>query len=411
MGKTLIPIFLVVLVDIFGMTLVIPLLAIYSEHFGATPAQATLLTTVYALCQLIAAPIIGALSDRYGRRRLLLISQAGTFIGFLIMARATSLWMLFLARAIDGATAGNLSLAQAYISDNTAPKDRARSFAIIGVSFGLGFFIGPFLTGYLVNYGMTAPIHLASVMSATSILFTFFLLPSGREARVVEGPEAEAGAPPAGRRLGVWQIGRYTEYFRRPLLSGLLWQFFLYLFCFTTFTSGFALFAERRLRYQGHPFGPREIGYLFGYVGFLGILLQGGILGRLVKRVGEAPLARSGFAALTLAYTALGFVQGVGPLVALSTVSAYGNGVLRPTLTSLITQRAGRSEQGAVLGLTSSLQSLSAIVAPLVVGQLIQRGLLSQWAFLAAGTALVGLLVSVRIHRAGTPPEPVSEER
>ena len=184
------PIFLIVLVDIFGLTLIIPLLSIYAEHFGASAFEATLLVSVFAVCQLVSAPLLGRLSDRIGRKPMLLLSQVGTFIGFVILARANSLWMIFLSRIIDGATAGNLSLAQAYISDNTAPKDRTKSFALIGIAFGLGFFVGPFLTGYLVRFGITAPIYAAAIMSATSIACTSLLLPAD---------EGALGAPPAGK--------------------------------------------------------------------------------------------------------------------------------------------------------------------------------------------------------------------
>src|SRR6185436_11748865 len=135
---------------------------------------------VYAACQLFAGPIIGHVSDRVGRKPMLLISQAGTFVGFIVMAQATALWMLYLARVLDGATAGNLSLAQAYISDNTAPSDRARSLGLIGIAFGVGFFIGPSLTGYLAaRHGMTTPIYLAAIMAAMSILCTATLLRRG----------------------------------------------------------------------------------------------------------------------------------------------------------------------------------------------------------------------------------------
>jgi len=140
---SLLPVFLIVLVDVFGMTLVIPLLAIYAETLGATPLQATLLVSVFAVCMLLSGPLIGWASDHYGRKPLLLISQIGTFIGFVVMARASSLWMLYLARIIDGATAGNLTIAQAYIADNTPPERRAKAFGLIGIAFGAGFFIGP----------------------------------------------------------------------------------------------------------------------------------------------------------------------------------------------------------------------------------------------------------------------------
>src|SRR6476660_8628968 len=154
---SLLPVFLIVLVDVFGMTLVIPLLAIYAETFHATALQATMLVSVYAACQLFAGPVIGHMSDRVGRKPMLLISQVGTFIGFIVMARAKSLWMLYFARILDGVTAGNLSLAQAYISDHTEPENRAKSFGLIGIAFGVGFFLGPSVTAYLVHYGRRAP--------------------------------------------------------------------------------------------------------------------------------------------------------------------------------------------------------------------------------------------------------------
>ena len=176
----LIPIFLIVLVDVFALTLVIPLLAIYAEKFGATPLQATLLVSIFAVCQLVSGPILGRTSDRIGRKPMLLVSQVGTLVGLLVMATAGSLAMLFVGRVIDGSTAGNLSLAQAYIADNTAPEHRAKSFALIGIAFGLGFFLGPSVTGYLSQYGLRAPFFAAAVLSATSILCTALLLPKPR---------------------------------------------------------------------------------------------------------------------------------------------------------------------------------------------------------------------------------------
>src|SRR5580700_11323278 len=175
----LVPIFLIVSVDVLGLTIILPLLPFYAEKFGASPAVVGLLVSSYAFCQLIAGPLLGRLSDRMGRRPLLLVSQAGTFIGFLILAYAHALWMVFLSRIIDGATAGNLSLAQAYISDVTKPEERAKSFAIIGIAFGMGFLIGPAISGFLAQYSYQYPIFAAAGLSLTSILATYFLLPSG----------------------------------------------------------------------------------------------------------------------------------------------------------------------------------------------------------------------------------------
>jgi multidrug resistance protein len=397
----LLPIFLIVLVDIFAFTLVIPLLAIYAEHFGATPLEATLLVSIYAVCQLVSGPLLGRISDRIGRKPLLLLSQAGTFVGLLVMASAGSLWVLYLARIIDGATAGNLSLAQAYISDNTTPENRAKSFGLIGIAFGLGFFLGPSVTGYLAQYGLRAPIYAAAALSLTSIVCTAALLPHQQPARRAE-PASDSG--PGGRRLALLEWRAYAPFFSRPVLAGLLAQMFLFGFAFTTFTSGFALFAERTFRWNDHPFTPREIGYLFAYAGFLGIILQGGLIGRLVKRFGEPVLVAAGFTAMGAAYLLLGLIHDIGPLIAVATLASFGQGVLRPTLTSLITQNADRSEQGVVLGLNQSLMSIAQVLAPPIGGLLIGSGLLSEWAFIAALAAGLGMLAtrwgSARAHAA-----------
>jgi MFS family permease len=328
------------------------------------------------------------------------VSQIGTFLGLLVMASANSLLMLYVARVIDGATAGNLSLAQAYIADNTAPENRARSFGLIGIAFGLGFFLGPSVTGYLAQYGLRAPIYAAAGLSLASIVCTQLLLPNQRRA-----PAAVATAPvagPAGQRLALLDWSAYVPYFSRPVLAGLLMQMFLFGFSFTTFTSGFALFAERTFRWNDHPFTPREIGYLFAYAGFLGVILQGGLIGRLVKRFGEPALVAAGFTAMSLAYFMLGLIDDIGPLIAVATLASFGQGVLRPTLTSLITQNASRDEQGLVLGLNQSLMSVAQVVAPPLGGFLIGHGLLREWAFVAALAAGGGLVAkrwgSARAH-------------
>jgi len=387
----LFPIFLIVLVDVFGLTIVIPLLSIYAERFGATPLEATLLVSIYALCQLVSGPLLGRLSDRIGRKPVLLVSQIGTFIGFLVLARATSIWVIYLSRLIDGSTAGNISIAQAYISDNSERKDRTKSFALIGIAFGLGFFVGPFFTGYLLKYGMSAPIYGASAMSLCSIVCTLTLLPNVGPPK---GKNSDGDPGPGGKRLALFEWAAYTQYFMRPVLSGLLTQLFFYALCFSTFTSGFALFAERRFTWDGHPFSPREISYLLGYVGLLGIILQGGLIGRLVRRFGESTLVTAGFFTLIVSYLILGPIHGIGALALVSTLSSFGNGVLRPTLSSLVSQNAGPEEQGVVLGLGQSLNSVAQIVAPILGGVLIGLDQLTLWAWVAGLAALAGLVAA-----------------
>ena len=390
-GSPLLPIFLIVMVDVLGLTIILPLLPFYAEHFGASPALVGLLVSTYAACQLVAGPLLGQMSDRMGRRPLLLVSQMGTFVGFLILAWAQALWIVFLARIIDGLTAGNLSLAQAYISDVTRPEERAKSFGIIGVAFGIGFLIGPAISGYLSQFGYTWPIFMAAGLSFASILSTYFLLP-----QVSPAPEPERGLgtpPPAGRRLRVLDWGSYLKYFQQPLVALRLWQFLSFAFAFAIFMSGFALFAERRYTWQGHAFGVKEVGYVFAYVGMLGIILQGGLIGRLVKWLGESKLVTTGFIAATAGFVMIGLTYRVPGLLVAAGIASFGTGVLRPALTSLITQAAGRDEQGVVLGLTQSLMSVCQIIAPAIAGFLIDRELLTTWAMVGAGASAVGIVI------------------
>jgi MFS family permease len=398
-SSPLLPIFLIVVVDILGLTIMLPLLPFYAEHFGARPTVVGLLVSTYALCQLVAGPVLGQISDQVGRKPVLLVSQIGTFIGFIVLAYAPNLFFVFLARVIDGLTAGNLSIAQAYIADVTAPKERARAFAVIGIAFGIGFLVGPGISGYLsAHFGYHVPILCAAGLSFTSILGTSFLLPA-KTPHLEAAEEGPVG--PGGKRLRILDWGNYLDYFRKPVLGGLLIEFLLFSFAFATFTSGFALFAERRFTWNGVPFGPKQVGYVFAYSGFLGILVQSAMRqGALVRKVGEVRLVTLGFLSAAAGYALLGFSFGVALLLVAASFASFGNGVLRPALTSLITQQVSRSEQGLVLGLNQSLLSIAQIVGPAIAGAMIDRGHLTLWALWAAVIMGVAVVLNRRARGA-----------
>src|SRR3989441_7308370 len=327
-SSPLFSIFLILLLDVLGLTIILPLLPFYAESLGATPVIVGLIVSTYAICQLIAGPPLGHLSDRVGRRPVLLVSQMGTFVGFLILAAAHSLWVVFLARIIDGLTAGNLTVAQAYISDVTEPQNRAKSFGMIGIAFGLGFLIGPAASGYLAQFSHTYPILAAAALSLTSVLCTYFLLPAVAPHPT---PETEQGRPSR------WSA--YIESFKDGKLGPMLWQFFAFTFAFSTLFSGFALFAERRFVHNGMPFGPKEVGYVFAFSGLVGAMIQGGGMGSLVKRFGEGKLVQLGFAGMGLGFALLSGAHQISYLLAAIALLTFGSAILRPSLTSLITTR------------------------------------------------------------------------
>jgi MFS family permease len=293
---------------------------------------------------------------------------------------------VFAARIIDGLTAGNLTVAQAYIADVTEPENRAKSFGIIGIAFGLGFLVGPGISGFLAQFGETYPIFAAAALSFTSIVCTYFLLPS-----VVSHPHPELEGGGTSRWTSL------VESFRDKQLAPLLWQFFAFTFAFSTFFSGFALYAERRFMHNGMPFGPKEVAYLFAFSGLVGVLIQGGGMGPLVKMFGESRLVKVGFATMAVSFVILAGVHGIPLLLAAIGLLTFGSAVLRPSLTSLITKHAARHRQGMVIGIMQSLMSVAQIIAPLIAGFLIDGELLAAWAlagsvFCAAGWAFIAIL-------------------
>jgi DHA1 family tetracycline resistance protein-like MFS transporter len=376
----MIPIFLIVLVDVMGMTIILPLLPFYSESLGATPFVVGMIVAVYGLCQFIAGPILGQVSDKIGRKKVLVFSQIGTCIGFIILAFSHSLFLIFLARIIDGLTAGNISVAQAYISDVTEPKDRTKAFGMLGSAFSIGFIIGPALSGLLVKYGAHYPIILAAILSGVSIVATMTILPN-TEILAASGPR---------NRLATKNI---KKYFNIKEVAPLLLQFLAFSFSFTFFISGFAMFCGLKFFYAGKPFGAQQVGWLFTFMGCLSLIVQLGMLKRLSETWGEKKIIVVGFFSMFLGYFFLGEISSIPFLLGALVLNTFGSSVLRPSITSQITKVIPRDQQGAILGVTQSLQSFAQIVAPLIAGYLIGEGYLSGWAWTCSIIALMGIML------------------
>ncbi|MEO7330783.1 MAG: MFS transporter, partial [Minicystis sp.] len=387
----LLPIALTIFVDVLGLTLMLPLLPFYAEHFHATPVVVGTLIASYAVCQLISGPMLGRASDRLGRKPVLLVSQMGTFASLLVIGFSTQLWMLFVGRMIDGLTAGNLTIAQAYISDVTKPEDRTKSFAIIGIAFGSGFLVGPAISGFLAHrYGFAAPAFGAAALSLTSIIFTATLLPATKPIN------------PAVRRGFIATLGRFLSL---PAPRRRLLEFFAFTLSFSSLIGGLAMFLERRFHYD-----VEKTGWVYAYSGLIGGLSQGAI-GRLAKKLGESKLSLIGFATMAIGYLFLGFAYRLPVLLGMVTIAGFGVAVTRPSLTTLITKSVGPDEQGAALGASQSLSSIAQIVAAPAVGFLIEKEQLVLYGITAGSFALIGVLLAMQPETAPLDPALPAEDR
>lgn len=378
----LLTVLLIVFVDILGFTIMIPLLPFYAESLGATPFVVGMLSSIYGLCSLIAGPILGDLSDRYGRKIVLLTSQIGTCIGFVILALSNTLWVVFLSRIIDGITAGNITVAQAYISDVTEPHNRTKAMGLIGASFGLGFILGPAISGVLVHYGHAAPIWASAGLSFLSIVGTSLFL-----------KDVKKGSHDPKNKNGVTaQLKKYWSLINTPVLKECFIVFFIFSICFSLYMSGLALYSERVLKWHGNAFGVKEVGILLSFVGIISLCIQVFFMGHLVKKLGEVKLMLIGFSSTALALIVMAF----SPLLAIFligiTVNTFGNSILRPAISGMLSKNAGPSYQGLVFGLTQTLMSIAQIICPLVSGWLIEKQWTLSWCILISAFSLLGFI-------------------
>jgi len=382
--RPLLIIFLTIFVNLVGFGIIIPLLPFYAETFGASPLVIGLLFAVFSLCQLGAAPALGDLSDRYGRRPILIFSLAGTVASFVMLAMAHSIAMLFAARIVDGLSGGNISTARAYVADITAPKDRARAYGIIGAAFGLGFIFGPALSGVLAKVSYTAPIWAAAALTLVATAMAWLWLPE-----TVHRAQAGTGNP-----------FRYLpELVRRPLVRRILVIDFIYWFAFSVFQTTFALFAARRF-----GFDAPETGYFFAAFGVLGVIVQGGCIRPIVRGIGDQPTFLLGLSLAIVGLVAAALAQSVTMLAIAMVPLALGIGFGHPTMASLVSLVASGDEQGRVQGAASAVESLGRTMGPVWGNASLQRFGESTPYLSAAGCLLLTLLVSVGVHIADHDP-------
>lgn len=372
-------IFLTILLSTIGFGVCIPVLPLYAEKFGATEFVNGLLTGVFALVMFVFAPLWGKLSDRIGRRPVLIFSVLGSAVGYFIMGWAGSLVWLFVARIIDGASGGNIAAAQAYIADITSQESRSKAMGMIGAAFGLGFIIGPAIGGIMAKWSPHAPFYFVGALCLVNALLVFTSLPES--------------LPPEKRKEA------HTELPLRELLHHadsrifvrVAASYFVCLAAFSIMTAVFSLFGK-------HRFGldEQQIGYIMAAIGVIGVIVQGGVLRRLLPVFGEVKLARTGFVLLLISFLLLPLTQGMSSMLAVSCLIALGNSLTQPTLNGLASRSVDPAWQGRAMGMLQSAASLGRGIGPVMGGWLLgfDRGAVhyGRTPFWVAAALMIGTL-------------------
>ncbi len=382
---------LIVLVDLLGFSLVMPLLAPFAKQYGFQGWQIGLLFSAYPMCQLVAGPILGRLSDRYGRRPLLVISQAGTAISFLILGLSREFWVMLLARMLDGASGGNVLVAQAYVADVTGPEDRARGMGLIGMAFGLGFVIGPLLGGLLLSlpidesWKLRLPFLVAAGFSTIAWILVLARLPESKP---------KEGRARSSARVVSWR--GVVDVIRLPSAGRIVLVAFLGVLAFAAYEGTIALYLGDRFGWE-----PRSAAFAFAGMGLVTAMVQGGLIRRLVPRYGEPRLIVVGLVLTVVGFAGLAAAGNVVELVGAMGALAIGQGLLSPSASGLLSRVTPESEQGAVFGTLGSAQTMARMISYSVSNILLGKVSTAAPYWCSAGIDLLALAAAVGIAAPG----------
>lgn len=379
-NRSLTIIFLIVFIDLLGFGIILPLLPFIAESYSANPLQIGLLTSAYSLFQFISAPILGRLSDRYGRKKLLFISQLGSAIGFAIMGLANTLPLLFLSRIIDGITGGNISIAQAYVADITTNKNRAKGMGVLGAAFGLGFILGPAIGGILAKISFATPAYFAAIIALITSISTLLFLPESLNIR-------KASHSPRTR----FSLDQLMLTLKIQPLGQLLVGFMLINLAFSGLQATFALWTE-----HSFGFGPTQNGYLFAFIGIVSVVTQLKILPFLLTKAKDKTLLKAGVYIMAIGLFILSLAKYPWIIYPALLFNALGNGLIGPTIQAVVSESVPPTQYGGTLGLLHSGASLGRIFGPIIAGELFRSmGISSQFTF--AGTLV--LIVALYLHQ------------
>jgi MFS transporter, DHA1 family, tetracycline resistance protein len=384
----------IVLVDLLGFSVVMPLLAPFAQEYGLNEIQIGLLYAAYPMCQLVSGPILGRLSDRYGRRPLLIVSQAGTALSFLVLGLSRDFTVMLLARMLDGASGGNILVAQAYVADVTKPEDRARGMGLIGMAFGVGFVLGPLLGGLLLSktlpvdpsWRLRLPFLVGAAFSTIAWVLVLTRLP--------ESLPADASARQAARVVS-WR--GLMDAVSLPGVGRLVVLGALVVLGFAALEGTFSLYLNRRLGWE-----PQRAAFGFTALGLVSALIQGGLIRRLVPRFGEPRLIIAGIATLAAGFAMLALASDAATLWGAVVVVGVGQGLASPTVSGLLSRVTPASEQGAIFGTLSAAQTLARMLNYEAANVLLRRGGPSAPYWEAAAVAIVALgLALMTVRRVG----------
>ena len=380
-------IFVTVFIDLLGFGIIIPLLPFYAESFGANAFTIGLLGTSFSLMQFLFSPIWGRWSDRVGRRPIILIGLLGSCLSYFTLAVAASLPLVFLARLIGGIAGANIPTAQAYIADVTTPENRAKGMGLVGAAFGMGFVFGPALGGVLSRFGPATPMWCASALCLANFVAAWLFLPESRT------------PAPHGEALG--RLDAFRRAVGHPQLLLQLALYFVVTVSFSGFEATFALFTERRF-----GFTAASIGLVFSFIGVVLAVVQGVLVGKVVKRVGEARLISFATLLIAISLGLVPFSRTVPLLMVTLAVLSIGMGFNGPSLSSMVSKTSDPNDQGGILGLASALASLGRVIGPAWGGFLFDRFGMTMPYLSAAAIMLIAFAASSIGLRDAHPPAP-----
>jgi DHA1 family tetracycline resistance protein-like MFS transporter len=382
-------IFITILIDLLGFGMVIPMIVLFGQSLAASPTELAILGGAYSAMQFFFAPVWGALSDRIGRRPVLLGSIAASVFGYLLFATASGIWTLIAARAFSGMCAANISSAQAYVADVTTPERRSAGMALVGAAFGLGFTLGPPLGGILTYFGgLSMPGYFAAGLALINFCLALKFLK--------ESLPAERRTKEKTRSLSPLQPAGFSACRQNPTLATLVLLFFVVTFAFAHFEQTFMLLFKERLALAAEEANLRA-GFVLMWIGVIGVIIQGWLIRKLVPRYGELALIRVGLALHAVSFLLFPLGNSFEYYFFPATILAIGSSLLNPSLAGLTSRSVSSTEQGAVLGFSQGLGSLARALGPMSGLSLFAAFYWSP--FVLAATVTAGCLLATRVLR------------